>query len=72
MNFFKRIWIKHLIKKEFKKNFVDTGYVRSFKVLWDSDKKDYLINYIPVKTRNLEDMREPEILEDEQFKDDYE
>lgn len=65
MNIFKRIWIKHLIKKEFKREFVDTGYVKSFKVHWDSEKKDYLVNYLPLNVKNLDDMDEPvEVIEE--------
>jgi hypothetical protein len=64
MNIFKKLWIKHLIKREFKREFVDTGYVKSFKVLWDREKNDYLVNYIPLKTKNLDDMEEVEIIDE--------
>ena len=64
MNIIKKLWIKHLIEKAFKKEFVDTGYVQSFKVLWDKEKNDYLVDYIPLKRKNLDDMEEVEIIEE--------
>jgi hypothetical protein len=72
MNIFKRLWIKHLIKREFKREFVDTGYVKSFKVLWDREKNDYLINYIPMRIKNLDDMKEPETIEEQPLKEQEE
>lgn len=63
-NIFKKIWVKHLITKTFKKEFVDTGYVHEFKVVWDEERQDYYISYIPLKIKNLDDMAEVEIIEE--------
>jgi hypothetical protein len=72
MNIFKKIYIKHLIEKAFKKEFVDTGYVQSFKVIFDKEKQDYYISYIPLKTKNLDDMEEVEIINNIKEQDDNE
>lgn len=65
MNIFRVIYYKWLIKKSFKKEYVDTGYVRNnFKVNWDGDKQDFCIVYEPLHVKNINDIEEPEVIDE--------
>ncbi len=54
MNIFKRIYWKWLLKKNFKENFVDTGFAsQNFSVIFDREKQDFFISYVPIKTKDI-------------------
>lgn len=69
MNIFQKFHIKRLLKKAFKKEFVDTGYVKKdFHIKWDEELKDFCILYTPIKVERFEDdpiIEESEIKEEE-------
>lgn len=72
MNIFKKIYIKWLIGRHFKKEFVDTGIVSSnFAVIYDKEKKDFCISYTPLNVKNLSEMDE-DVVEEEPLNKDIE
>jgi hypothetical protein len=67
MNIFRKMYYKWLIKRHFKKEFVDTGVVRpNFSVIFDKEKQDFLISYTPIETKDITEYGgEVDIIEDE-------
>jgi len=53
--------VKFLLKRMFKEEFVDTGIVSKFSVKWDKSQNDFAIIYTPASIKNLDDIPEIEI-----------
>ena len=71
MNFIKKMYIKYLVSKAFRDEFVKGGFVNpDFKVVWDKEKQDFLVCYTPLNVKNLDDIEEDAVLEEDPLKFD--
>lgn len=73
MNIFKRTYIKWLIRRHFKKEFVESGVVSpNFSVNFDKEKNDFCISYTPLNTKDITEYGDDGEVVDENPKNDEE